>query len=776
MLGNNIRAISAFMRRRSRLGLLMATATAITLTPAVYADDQAQSGLLIGPSSDSGSISEIIITATKRNSTLLDTPLAITAITGAQLAAHGVNNITDIAQTTPGFVVVDAGPGSRRVVVRGIEGPGEPTVGTYYDETPLVGSSGTSSDAGSRSPELGFYDVERVEVLRGPQGTLFGAGSMSGTFRVITNKPKFNSFEASVDGGGSTIDGGGSGGSLMAMGNLPLVDNKLAARVVGIDSYSPGYIDNIVDGKNNVNAYQTTGGRVLVRYQATDDLTIDGAVYYLQSRGQQPEWFPGAGTWKVNTYLDMPLYDNNSLETLTAHWDLGFAELVLNGSLYDRAQFTANDLDGYYRRDLNSASTCKRLYNNGVACSPTVMSAFNNYVLSILPTDAAQPQNVHDWTNEARLTSTDANSPLKWTVGFFSEERRTYTVSDQWTGNAATGELLSPKIATSERTILSHLNEYAGFGEASYTAWDKLTLTFGMRGFLYTDENTGNTTLGLNLLGTTSGLPVTQTSSQTGEVYKFNASYQWSPSNMMYAEAAEGFRPGGVNQVIGLPQAFAPFQSDSLWDYEVGDKWELFNRKLYLDGDIYDIEWNNMQVSGTTSNGAFSFISNAGAARVTGVEANIVYDPFERLELEAQGSWQTSTLVQNQVNANVSAPGRAGNRLPFVPYLQGDISAQYKAPLTDGVTGILRADVNFVGDSYSSFTQPNQVHLPCYSLVNLRAGIEAPDGNWNSTFYVNNLTDRVALAWASISATTGFVPEYISRPPRTFGINFHKSF
>ena len=757
-------AISITGRKHSLRRALLASVLAVG--PAAYAQEQASSS----------GISEIVITATKRNSTILETPLAITAVTGDMLAEKGVANITDLAQSTPGMTIVDAGPGSRRVVVRGIVGPGEPTVGTYYDETPLVGSSGTSSDAGSRSPELGLYDVERVEVLRGPQGTLFGAGSMSGTFRVITNKPKFDKYEASVDGSGVAVDGGGAGGSLMAMGNIPLIPGKLAARVVAIDSYTPGYIDNIVDGKNNVNSYATTGGRVMLRYQPTDNLTIDGAIYYLQSRGQQPEWFPGAGKWKVNTYLDMPLYDNNSMETLTAHWDLGFAELVVNGSLYDRDQFTANDLDGYYRRDLNNASACQKLYNGNQPCSAATMGVFNNYVLSILPTDAAQPQNVHDWTNEARLTSTDANSPFKWTVGFFSEERRTYTVSDQWTGNAKTGELISPKIATSERTILSHLNEEAGFGEASYTLWDSLTGTFGIRGFRYTDENTGNTTLGLNLLGTTSGLPVTQNSEQTGEVYKFNLSYQFSPNNMAYFEAAQGFRPGGVNQVIGLPQAFAPYQSDSLWDYELGDKWELLNRKLYLDADIYDIEWNNMQVSGTTANGAFSFISNAGAARVTGVEANIVYDPLPGLEIQAQGSYQSPVLTQNQVNANVSAPGRSGNRLPFVPYMQGDISASYRWEMAPGLMGLVRGDVNYVGDSYSSFTQPNQVYLPNYSITNLRAGVEAPDGNWSGQFYVNNLTNRVALAWASISATTGFVPEYISRAPRTFGVTFHKKF
>jgi len=723
---------------------------------------------------DGSTVGEIVITALKRTSTVMDTPLAITAITGNALANQGVTNITDIAQAVPGLTVVDAGPGSRRVVIRGIEGPGEPTVGTYYDETPVVGSSGTTSDSGSRTPELGMFDIQRVEVLKGPQGTLYGAGSMSGTFRVITNKPDYT-FEGEADVTGSSIDHGGSGATGNFMVNVPIIQDKLAARLVLFDSDSPGYVNNTRTNQDNINTYYSSGGRLEVRYQPTDKLTIDGSAYYQRANGQQPMWFPSAGRYDTNVYLSQPLSDNSDLYNLTAHWDLGRVTLTAVTSYYDRYQYTTNDLDGYYHRDLNNPTACANLTNGKATCSPTQMAAFNAEVESILPTDTFQPQSVHDWTNELRLSSND-DSKLKWTVGFYSEQRQTDTVSDQRTGDPTTTQILNPPVVTSERTIHSQLDEYAGFGEASYQVTSKLTVTAGVRGFLYTDQNTGNTTIGLNLLGTTAGSPVTASSSQTGEVYKFNVSYQLTPNNLLYVEAAQGFRPGGVNQVIGLPQAFTPYQSDSLWDYEIGDKWELLNHRLFIDADVYDIEWNNMQVTGTTANGAFSFISNAGAARVTGVEADVTYNPIKGLQIQATGSYQNAELTQNQINADVVGAGRVGNRIPYVPDIQGDFSIEYTHPLTDQFDGYIRADENYMGNSYSSFSQPYQDELPAYSIVNFRAGVQAPRGKWGAYVFVNNALDRLAITWASTSATSGYLPEVISRPPRTYGLNLRYKF
>ena len=732
------------------------------------------------------SVGEVIITATKRNTTVQNTPLAITAITGDQLVAAGVVNITDVAKLSPGLTVVDVGPGSRRVVIRGIEGPGEPTVGTYYDETPVTGSSGTTGDAGSRTPELGLFDVQRIEVLRGPQGTLYGSGSMSGTFRVITNKPVFGKWEGELDATGDTVRDGGQGGEINGVVNIPLLDN-LAARVVAFDRYTPGYITDVRTGHDDLGNYGSYGGRVLIRYQPLENLTIDGSAYYQRSSGTQPYWFPRIGTYKSNTYLDQPIGDNVDLYSLTAHYDAGPVTVTAVSSYMNRYQYTSNDLDGYYRGLISgpggtgtaatNAAKCQSLFNGGVACNPTQLTAFNNHVLSLLPTTAYQPQSVHDWSNELRMSSS-GDTRLKWTVGFYADQRRTYTVSDQRTGDPGTTLIIEPLEITSERTILAHLDQYAGFGEASFDVTKKFTLTFGIRGFNYEEENNGTTPIGLDLLGTKTVGPAVISSSESGVVYKFNAAYRLAAHDMFYVEASEGFRPGGVNQILGLPSAFAPYKSDSLWNYEFGNKSEWFGNKLYLDADVYDIEWSNMQVTGTTPNGAFSYIANAGAARIYGVEAEVAYQPFHGLQIETNGSLQNPRLTQNQVTSDVAAPGVKGNRIPFVPQVQGDISISYTHPIVEGLNGTARADESYKGGSYSTFpnTDPNRDKLPAYAMTNFRIGVEAPDANWGAYFFINNALNRTGIAWEATNATTGNVPEAASVAPLTFGINARKKF
>jgi len=212
-------------------------------------------------------MAEVVVTALKRNTKLQDTPLAISAVTGDSLEKAGNTDFTQLTRTAPSLRIVDSGPGQRRVLIRGIQASGEPTVGVYYDESPVAGSVGTTSDAASSTPDFRLFDVERAEVLRGPQGTLFGAGSMGGTIRVIFKKPNMNRFEAATRADGQVVEHGGAGGSVDAMVNLPVIDGKLAARLVGFYQKYAGYVDNNRLGLTNINDGFSTGGRGLVRIE-----------------------------------------------------------------------------------------------------------------------------------------------------------------------------------------------------------------------------------------------------------------------------------------------------------------------------------------------------------------------------------------------------------------------------------------------------------------------------------------------------------------------------
>ena len=238
---------------------------------------------------------EIIVTALKRGTRLQDTPLAISAVTGDSLERAGTTSFTELTSDTPSLRIVDNGPGNRRVILRGVVGAGEPTVGIYYDESPVSGSVGTSSDAAGSTPDFRVFDVERAEVLRGPQGTLYGSGSMGGTVRIIYEKPKTDTLEGAGSVNLSAVKGGSPGASVDGMITLPIATDKLALRVVGSYQQFAGYIDNNFYGTRNINDGYALGGRALLRFTPTDELTIDLGAYYSKVSTDASRWFYETG-------------------------------------------------------------------------------------------------------------------------------------------------------------------------------------------------------------------------------------------------------------------------------------------------------------------------------------------------------------------------------------------------------------------------------------------------------------------------------------------------
>jgi hypothetical protein len=246
---------------------------------------------------------------------------------------------------------------------------------------------------------------------------------------------------------------------------------------------------------------------------------------------------------------------------------------------------------------------------------------------------------------------------------------------------------------------------------------------------------------------------------------------------MFYATASQGFRPGGANQVIGLSADLTPYRSDSLWNYEIGSKFTLLDRKLTLNLAAYQIDWTNIQVSGRTTNGAFSFLSNAGAARIRGVEAEAFLRPMRGLQLTLSGNYIDPKLTEDQVNESVVAAGRAGDRIPFIPNWSGAVGAEYTTPVSNSLDFFARADVNYVGSSYSEFRATNvyRVKIGAYSLTNLRIGFDLKQSDAGVYLFVNNLFDEVAINRASQSSTANSYSA-TSAAPRTIGLNVRKSF
>lgn len=728
---------------------------------------------------------EIVVTALKRGSTpIQQTPISITAVTGDRIAEVRATKISDLASLVPGLTFVDAGQSFRRVVMRGIESAGEPTVGVYYDETPVSGMIGAGNDAGASTPELRLFDVERVEALKGPQGTLYGAGSMGGTLRVIYNKPQFET-QGLVDASVSDTHYGGVNYNGQAMVNLPVVADKIAVRAVGFYQRNEGYIDQVWLGIRNINDAKTYGGRLMVRLMPTERLTIDGAAYYDRSTTDTAYWVTNVGKYQNDARLRLPIRDKTRLYSGTANWDLGGVKATGVVSYMDRDLSIVSDVSRYIQRLLPLG--CQYLYNGGVPCPAPTYSAYLA-TNGAAGTSGLDPQQaMHALTAELRLASA-APGPVNWTVGGFYSRRTTNVANYQLNADPATGVIYQPYSVDTVRYVHDVLRQLAAYADVSWDITPRLSIAGGARYFDYHKDVIGHTDIAYPLLGI-GVIPRTEyTSHEHGTVVRANASYKVTPNVMGYFEASQGFRPGGANQVIGLPN-LVPYKSDSLWDYEAGLKTQWLDRRLTVDVDIFRIDWSNMQVAQRTSDGRFSYIANGGAARVQGVEAEASLTPLRGLTIDANAAYMDARLTEDQPAAHgvgyayLPSAGLKGDRIPYVPKFTGRLGARYVFPLTDRFNASLGGDMSYSGGYYSDF-RPNYAltrHIKGYELASARAGLEAPDGSWGVYLFCDNLFDATAIMNAtadSVHVSTAGLPltNVTSATPRTIGLNVRSRF
>ena len=725
---------------------------------------------------------EIIVTALKRGTRLQDTPLAISAVTGDSLERAGTTSFTELTSDTPSLRIVDNGPGNRRVILRGVVGAGEPTVGIYYDESPVSGSVGTSSDAAGSTPDFRVFDVERAEVLRGPQGTLYGSGSMGGTVRIIYEKPKTDTLEGAGSVNLSAVKGGSPGASVDGMINLPIATDKLALRVVGSYQQFAGYIDNNFYGTRNINDGYALGGRALLRFTPTDELTIDLGAYYSKVSTDASRWFYETGQRHVTSARsESGNYDTNRIYSGTLRYDFGPVALTAVSTYFDRDKITVGDVsDNFNGR--NTAAGCAQylLRNTSATCSATELASYLELTNTILYSSLYQPQSVRNWSNEIRVSSTDGG-PFNWTVGGYMEDRKTTVRSTLLAADPRNGQLL-PFVAANiyyDRTISDHLKQKALFAELSYEFFEKLTATVGSRWYEYDKTVGGVVDKGQIHYASVPSAYREARSKENGFVFKFNLAYEFSRNLMIYAQAAEGFRPGGVNQANGLPVALAGYTADSLWNYELGLKSQPISG-VYFNLTGYQIDWTNMQVSARTAGAGsvFGLISNVGAARIKGLEAELNASPVGGLSLIANVGYTDAKLSEDQVSTIVIAAGRKGDRLPFVPKWNVSASAEYLWSLSSTLEGLVRFDGTYAGSSYSTLAKTDAYRrkVDDYTLFNARFGIQAPDGDWSAHLYVNNIFNAEAITTKSSSGNTGGLTITHGAPPRTIGLNLTKRF
>ena len=729
---------------------------------------------------DDSRVEEIIVTAAKRgDESIRNVPITVQALTGDTLVKSGITQFAEYATRIPGLAFQDLGPGDKKYVLRGINSTGAATVGSYYDEAVI--SANNANDGGGRNVDLKLYDIERIEVLKGPQGTLYGASSESGTIRLITKKPDTHAFGGYIAGDISGTNKGGTNYNLNGAVNLPIVDDKLALRVVGWFVNDSGYIDQprIPAGRvNNVNTDETSGGRALLRYTPTDDLTFTASATYQKqhSDGSSRYTPPGTLSFSAPGFPAIPGGDLINTDLTLSPYD-DTAQIYGGTIEYKFSTGSIVATSNYFDRDIRFAfDSSPILFFFGVP----------------IPGITLQPQKRTNWSNEIRYAS-KYDGPLNVVAGvFYSEETSNFRTevlrsNNQGLPTGAFSPLDSDDALQNPngntffgRFENQRLKQYAFFGELTYNLTDTLSATGGVRYFRNDATSVDQQTHPFGGFGASPPFtPQTNIAVDSKVTYKANLSWKPHKGVLIYGTVASGFRTGGTNQAdlpfaSGIPRTYA---SDSLTNFELGTKLTLLDGKLAIDAAVYHIDWSDIQIRALDATQAFPFTTNAGTAAVDGVEADVNIVPAHGVSINIGGSYQDAHLTQNQPGDTIADPtlGRDGDPIPNVPRFSGNFALDVDRPLTGNFNYLVHVDVNYRGSSHTTLGRARNgfdTTLDDYSLTNIRIGVA--NGPWRVEGFVRNLFDARAQI-DSISSSQDPLA-YITVRPRTVGIAATRKF
>jgi len=690
-------------------------------------------------------IEEVVVTATKRGAaSAQDVPIAISAFDASRLEDLGVTQFDQWAGQVPGLNFEDWGPGDKDFVIRGINSPTGATVGVYFDEAVITGRF--LENGGGRQVDFKLHDIERVEVLKGPQGTLYGANSMSGTIRIIPEKPNLEELDAYIETELSDTDNaGGNNYMVNGMVNIPLVENRVGLRIVGWKHDDAGYIDNIRYNKKDVNDAEIEGARAILKFQATDNFSLTGMVQTQDvmldndsritpkgvvsigsanplSGPAMPELMGGDNI--SSEFVRTPWDEEARIYGLTAEWEFE------NGSLTATTNLFTRDIDYIYD-------------------STPIMIFFNAPVVAI--TRQIQEREVH--STEIRYASS-YDGPFNFVAGLLYQEDdidfdlqvlaadanglpigtfSTLDEDDLFIGSGTTifGRTLS--VASENRAV---------FGEVNYELSETLILTLGARYFESESESQSANThpfFGFQ------GEPIDFQNRSTEDnkaTFKLNLTYEPSEDILVYGNIAQGFRPGGTNAVILPINVVLPegFDSDELISYEIGAKTTWLDKKLQLNASIYYTDWEDIQTGNAIQ--SFSFTDNLGEATVMGMEIDLRYRPTENWDFSIGGSWIDTELDSDEPSTVGDFPGEEGDEFPNVPNFTGFVAASYNWQVTDAMEGRVNLDYNFRGASATEFNSasPFYNNLESYGVTNLNFGVKT--NNWHVSLFVRNLFDE----------------------------------
>lgn len=709
-------------------------------------------------------IIEIIVTASKREERLRDVPSAVTAVTGEKLERLGVQSFRDYASLVPGLSQRESGaPGLGTVILRGMNTGSQQLTNTtayYIDDTPFTATGFVSSGA-MVTPEPELAEVERIEVLKGPQGTLYGASSLGGLIRLVTKKPDTTTFSGSARGELSTIDGGGTGYMLRGSVNVPVVQDKLAVQVTGYSRHLPGFTDNVVTGTRNVNESDLYGGRIAIRATPTERLTIDvsGMLQNIETGGYGYEklvpgtFTPAFGRHQYGQYQDFGSEIQYRMVSATATWETDVGSLIASGSY------------GRFQADTESDATDGFL---GVA---NAVAPGLGYVIPANTGVRANPSPSMDkYTGEIRFVSKRLGSVEFMAGGFYTHEQAIYDINVVLQ-DATTGTTLPAPLDLLYRTRAgSRYEEIAGYGNLTFYITDSIDVTGGIR-YAHNDQlatTGGNEAIYAFAPRTKFVFPI------KGDATTYLSTLRWRPTDKIstYLRAASGYRPGGPqtnpNPPPGAPLIITP---DSVWNYEAGIKGSFLNDRFTANIAAYRIDWKDLQLNTRDPSGV-TLQTNAGAAKVDGWEVELVARPTHYLSFALNAGHTNARITSIPAGVTAATGANVGDKLPLTPDYTVALMADQRIPLSDSATGFVGATLRYQSDmpnnypSASPALQPKK--LPSITTVDLQTGVDF--ARYSVQLRVQNLLNEYAVT----NVGTDFIATVI--PPRQYTLAFSANF
>jgi len=751
-------------------------------------------------------LEEIVVTAQKRSESLQNVPLSIQAFTTERLEELRISGFEDYVKFLPSVSYTSGGPGFSQVYMRGVVSGGDgnhsgsqPSVGMYLDEQPITTIQG--------AVDVHIYDIERVESLAGPQGTLYGASSQAGTIRIITNKPDPKAFKAGYNLDVNTVANGGQGYGAEGFVNLPINDST-AVRLVGWASHDAGFIDNTASSftffngvtinndhlvKKNYNDIDTYGARAALKIDLNDNWSITPQI--MGQRQDTNGVFRGdlaRNDLQVSHYFPESSTDHWYQAALTVEGKFSNFDIIYAGAYLDRHDETKSDYTDY--------ATAYDISYGAEACwSCYFTDNSGNYISAAQHIDGKD-----DYTKlsqEVRVSSA-GTGPFKWVAGGFYQRQthdifQNYLIDNLADASAVTGWPDSIWLTAQERVD----EDKALFGQMTYTLWDKLDLTGGLRQFWSDNSLKGFFGFGLNNpLGASDGEKrcfspervnggpcknLDASTSDDGQTYRLNATYHFDPDHMVYATYSTGFRPGGVNR----RSDYAPYKPDYLYNYELGWKTSWDGNRVRFNGALFHEEWKDFQFAFLGKN-SFTVIQNAPAATINGLESDINWAVTDGLLIGGGFSWlfdakldkkycsELDPVTLQPVKDCTDPAAPKGQELPVTPEFKANLTARYTFQVADMDSFVQAAGV-YEGSRWADLRTVQREILgkvPAYTLVDLSAGVKK--GPYHLELYVNNAFDAKGEIDRNVEALIELNPTIYGVPsrPRTIGIKFGQSF